>query len=46
MAYQTNLMVMSAGGYRFTDFVKAGTPLMFIILKGKCAVKENVWVLK
>ena len=38
MAYQTNLMAMSAGGYRFTDFVKAGTPLMFI--------KENVWVLK
>lgn len=32
MAYQTNLMVMSAGGYRFSDFVKAGTPLMIIML--------------
>jgi len=32
MAYQTNLMVMSAGGYRFSDFVKAGIPLMFLML--------------
>jgi di/tricarboxylate transporter len=27
MAYQTNLMVMSAAGYRFNDFVRAGLPL-------------------
>jgi di/tricarboxylate transporter len=27
MAYQTNLMVMSAAGYRFQDFVRAGLPL-------------------
>jgi di/tricarboxylate transporter len=32
MAYQTNLMVMSAGGYQFSDFVKAGVPLTLIML--------------
>lgn len=32
MAYQTNLMVMSAGGYRFADFVKAGVPLTALML--------------
>ncbi len=32
MAYQTNLMVMSAGGYRFSDFVRAGIPLAVIML--------------
>lgn len=32
MAYQTNLMVMSAGGYRFSDFVRAGVPLTVLML--------------
>ena len=32
MAYQTNLMIMSAGGYRFSDFVRAGVPLAIIML--------------
>ncbi len=27
MSYQTNLLVMSAGGYRFADFVRVGLPL-------------------
>ena len=27
MAYKTNLLVMNAGGYKFIDFVKVGTPL-------------------
>jgi len=31
-AYQTNLMVMSAGGYRFADFVRAGVPLTALML--------------
>ena len=31
MAYQTNLLVMNAGGYTFLDFVKAGVPLTIII---------------
>ena len=31
MAYQTNLLVMGPGHYRFSDFVRTGTPLIFII---------------
>ncbi len=32
MAYQTNLLVMAAGGYRFSDFVRGGAPLLIIML--------------
>jgi di/tricarboxylate transporter len=32
MAYQTNLLIMSAGGYRFGDFVRAGLPLALIMI--------------
>jgi di/tricarboxylate transporter len=32
MAYQTNLIVMNAVGYRFSDFVRVGTPLVLIML--------------
>jgi len=32
MAYQTNLLVMAAGGYRFADFVRGGLPLLVIML--------------
>ncbi len=31
MAYKTNLLVMNAGGYKFMDFVKVGTPLTIIM---------------
>ena len=31
MAYQTNLLVMSAGNYRFSDFVRVGLPLTVIM---------------
>ncbi len=30
IGYQTNLMVMSAGGYAFTDYFKAGLPVTII----------------
>ena len=31
MAYQTNLMVAAAAGYRFKDFVRAGLPLAILM---------------
>jgi di/tricarboxylate transporter len=31
MAYKTNLLVMTAGGYNFTDFLKVGIPLTIIM---------------
>lgn len=31
MAYQTNLLVMNAGGYKFNDFVRVGVPLMVLM---------------
>ena len=31
IGYQTNLLVMGPGHYRFADFIKAGTPLVGII---------------
>ncbi len=34
MGYQTNLLVMNAGGYRFADFVRVGTPLFLIMWAG------------
>jgi di/tricarboxylate transporter len=32
MAYQTNVLVMNAAGYKFGDFVKVGVPLVLILL--------------
>lgn len=31
IGYQTNLLVMGPGHYRFSDFVRAGTPLVIIL---------------
>lgn len=37
MAYQTNILIMNAGGYKFGDFVRVGLPLsimLWLILSG------------
>ena len=34
VGYQTNLLVMSAGGYRFSDFARVGAPLQVIMWLG------------
>jgi len=31
MAYQTNLLIMNAAGYKFSDFVKVGLPLALML---------------
>ncbi len=31
MAYKTNLLVMNAGGYKFSDFMRIGIPLILIM---------------
>jgi di/tricarboxylate transporter len=31
VGYQTNLMVYSPGGYRFTDYVRVGAPLQLFL---------------
>lgn len=31
MAYKTNLLVMNAGGYQFSDFMRAGIPLILLM---------------
>jgi di/tricarboxylate transporter len=31
MAYKTNLLVLNAGGYQFSDFMRVGIPLTIIV---------------
>lgn len=45
MAYKTNLLVMNAGGYKFNDFVRVGTPLtllMWVVLTAVLVYAYNL----
>lgn len=43
IGYQTNLIVYGPGGYKFSDYLKVGTPLSFIIMFVACFIIYFVW---
>ncbi len=46
MGYQTNLLVMGPGHYRFIDYFKAGVPLIILIwltYTAVAAVRYDLW---
>lgn len=43
VGYQTNLLVMNAGGYRFADFFRAGAPLQLIMWIGLSAIMPVIY---
>ncbi len=45
LGYQTNLMVYGPGGYRFTDFIKAGLPMSILVGTTTVAVLALGWPL-
>lgn len=45
IGYQTNTLVYSAGGYRFSDFIKVGLPLNIIMLIASVLVIPLFWPL-
>jgi di/tricarboxylate transporter len=46
MAYQTNVLVMNAAGYKFIDFVRAGTPLVLLMLVTLSLLLVNAYDLR
>ena len=42
--YQTNLMVMAAGGYRFRDYFRAGLPVSLIVMTVTICMVYLVWM--
>jgi di/tricarboxylate transporter len=44
IGYQTNLMVMAPGGYRFSDYARAGWPVTLIVMAITIAVIHLVWL--
>ena len=43
IGYQTNLIVQGAGNYKFTDFIKIGLPLDFIVMAISVGLIPLVW---
>ena len=44
VGYQTNLMVMGAGGYRYTDYARAGFPVSIIVMVVTVIACALVWL--
>lgn len=44
IGYQTNLMVMNPGGYRFTDYMKAGFPVTLILMTVTIVIANWLWL--
>jgi len=44
ISYQTNLMVLGPGGYRFTDFFRIGVPLQIVTGVVGVAVAAYLWL--
>jgi di/tricarboxylate transporter len=44
IGYQTNLMVMTAGGYRFRDYFKVGLPTSMVVMVIAVSVIYWVWM--
>ena len=45
VGYQTNMMVYGPGGYRFSDYVRIGLPLNFLIMFVASALIPLIWPL-
>ncbi|MFQ5515834.1 MAG: SLC13 family permease [Myxococcota bacterium] len=43
IGYQTNLMVMGPGGYRFADYLKLGIPLSLLYWAGAVVLIPRIW---
>jgi di/tricarboxylate transporter len=43
VAYQTHLIVYGPGGYRFTDFIRAGWPLDLLVATIAIALIPQIW---
>jgi di/tricarboxylate transporter len=43
--YQTNLLILSAGGYKFSDFLRVGIPLTIIMWIGFSLVLPTLYQL-
>lgn len=43
IGYQTNLMVLGPGGYKFTDFVKIGIPMSILVGIFTIFLAPEVW---
>ena len=43
MAYQTNLMVFGAGGYRFSDYLRIGVPRNLLVIVMTVWMAPRIW---